>query len=503
MGARFPESLTVQEGGGSSMQTPYDAVIFDMDGVVTDTASLHAAAWKRMFDAVLTDPRAGVDGSLRPFDVLEDYRRYVDGRSREDGVVAFLEARGVDVPLGGPDDPATSWTVHGLAARKNEIFLELTAAEGDRVLPGTARLLQRLRAAGTPLALVTASRNAEALLCATGLEGVFDVIVDGNVAAAGGLPGKPDPATFLEAARQLGVAPKRAAVIEDAVSGVTAARRGGFGLVAAINRARQRRDLERAGADFVLDDVSELDLGVFRSDPWRLVYEGFDPVHETHREALTTLGNGYLATRGAMPEHADDGVHYPGTYLAGVYNRLGSTVEGEDRIDEELVSAPNWLPLDLAIDDGGWWSDDRLAELDERRELDLRRGLLTRWLRLVDGQGRILHIVQRRLVSMDRAHVRPRDHRRARRLERSGQGPQRHRHRRGERQRGRIASARQPAPRRGDGGAPRRYGADRGRDHAEQGPDRHGPTHDSDRCGRQPGDHHARPARSHYRRARE
>jgi beta-phosphoglucomutase family hydrolase len=405
MGARFPESLTVREGRGSSMQTPYDAVVFDMDGVVTDTVSLHAAAWKVMFDEVLADPRAGVEGSLRPFDAVEDYRRYVDGRPREDGVVAFLEARGVDVPLGGPDDPAGCWTVHGLAARKNEIFLELTAAEGVRVLPGTAALLQRLRAAGTPLALVTASRNAEALLSSAGLEGVFDVVVDGNVAAAVGLPGKPDPATFLEAARQLGVAPERAAVIEDAVSGVTAARRGGFGLVVAIDRARQRRDLERAGADFVLDDVSELDLGVSRSDPWRLVYEGFDPVHETHREALTTLGNGYLATRGAMPEHADDGVHYPGTYLAGVYNRLTSTVEGEERIDEELVNAPNWLPLDLAIEDGGWWSDDGLTELDERRELDLRRGLLTRRLRLVDGQGRTLNVVQRRVVSMDRAHV--------------------------------------------------------------------------------------------------
>lgn len=405
MGVRFPESLKVREGRGSTMQTPYDAVVFDMDGVVTDTASLHAAAWKLMFDAVLADPRSGMEGPLRPFDAVEDYRRYVDGRPREDGVVAFLEARGVDVPLGSPDDPAGSWTVHGLAARKNEIFLELAEAEGVRVFPGTAALVQRLRAAGTPLGLVTASRNAEALLSEAGLQTAFDVVVDGNVTAAAGLAGKPDPATFLEAARRLGVAPKRAAVIEDAVSGVTAARRGGFGLVVAIDRARQRRDLEQAGADFVLDDVSELDLGVSRSDPWRLVYEGYDPVHESHREALTTLGNGYLGTRGAMPEHADDGVHYPGTYLAGVYNRLTSMVEGEDRIDEELVNAPNWLPLDLAIDHGAWWSDDGLTELDDRRELDLRRGLLTRQVRLVDGQGRTLNVVQRRIVSMHRAHV--------------------------------------------------------------------------------------------------
>jgi hypothetical protein len=177
---------------------------------------------------------------------------------------------------------------------------------------------------------VTASRNAAALLSTAGLAGAFDVVVDGTAAARLGLAGKPDPATFLEAARRLGVAPARAAVIENAVTGVTAARRGGFGLVVAIDRAHQRRDLEQAGADFVLDDVAELDLGASGSDPWLLVYEGFDPAKETHREALTTLGNGYLATRGAMPEHVDDGVHYrhlPGRRLqpAGQQHRWAGT----------------------------------------------------------------------------------------------------------------------------------------------------------------------------------
>lgn len=387
------------------MQPPYDAVIFDMDGVVTDTASLHSTAWKTMFDGVLNDPRTYADGPARPFDAIEDYRRYVDGRRREDGVAAFLNARGIDLPTGAPGDPPDAWTVHGLAARKNEIFLKLIATEGVRVFPGTSSLVQRLRTGGTPLGLVTASQNASALLSAAGLGGTFDVVIDGIVAARLGLPGKPDPATFLEAARQLGVAPVRAAVIEDAVSGVMAARRGGFGLVVGIDQAQQRRDLERAGADFVLDDVAELDLGVSRSNPWLLVYEGFDPAHEAHREALTTLGNGYMATRGAMPEHVDDGVHYPGTYLAGVYNRLASTVDGVRREDEELVNAPNWLPLDIALDGGDWWSAEGLKEQDERYELDLRRGVLTRTARLVDAQGRVLRLAQRRLVSMDRPHL--------------------------------------------------------------------------------------------------
>ena len=390
---------------GVSMQPPYDAVIFDMDGVVTDTASLHAAAWKQLFDMVRADPRLECEGPMAPFDAVEDYRRYVDGRRREDGVQAFLGARGIALPLGATSDAAGAWTVHGLAARKNQLFLERISTEGVRVFPGTTALMDRLRAGGIALGLVTASRNAEALLGAARLEGVFDVVVDGTVAERLRLPGKPDPAMFVEAARRLGVPPARAAVIEDAESGVAAARRGGFGLVVGIDRDGHRRELERAGADFVLDDVYQLDLGVRRSDPWRLVYEGFDPAHETHREALTTLGNGYFATRGAMPEKVDDGVNYPGTYLAGVYNRLASTVEGKVRVDESLVNAPNWLPFDVAVDEGDWWSAGGFAEDRRRRELDLRRGLLTRTVRLADTQGRVVHVTQRRLVSMDQPHL--------------------------------------------------------------------------------------------------
>jgi beta-phosphoglucomutase-like phosphatase (HAD superfamily) len=136
-------------GHGAAIQPPYDAVIFDMDGVVTDTARLHATAWKRLFDEVLADPRARTDPAVQPFDAVEDYRRYVDGRRREDGITAFLDARGVDIPPGSPEDPSGTWTVHGLAARKNDLFLELTSESGVQVFPGTAALLERLRAGGT------------------------------------------------------------------------------------------------------------------------------------------------------------------------------------------------------------------------------------------------------------------------------------------------------------------------------------------------------------------
>lgn len=385
---------------------PQEAVIFEMDGVVTDTATLHAQAWRQLFEMVLADPRAGGSGAHAPFNAGGEDRRHVDGRSREGGVAAFLAARGIDLPAGTPQDPAGAWTVHGLAARKNDLFLDLLTERGAVAYPGTVDLLERLRAGGVPVALVTASRHAEALLGAAGLGGAFDVVVDGNRAAELGVPGKPDPAMFLTAAAELGVDPARVAVVEDAVAGVQAARDGGFGLVVGVARAGQRAEMEAAGAHLVVEDVAQLDLGALRADPWTLVYEGFDPAHEGHREALTTLGNGYLGTRGAAPERAADGVHYPGSYLAGAYNRLVSTVHGRQMEDEHLVNAPNWLVLDLGTEEAGsWWSAGGFTASQERRELDLRRGVLTRTAVLTDPVGRRLRLRQRRLVSMTRPHL--------------------------------------------------------------------------------------------------
>lgn len=384
---------------------PQEAVLFDMDGVVMDTAGLHAAAWKRLFDEVLDDPRLTLKGSYAAFEPVADYRRYVDGRTREDGVAAFLASRGITLPQGTAQDRPGTWTVSGLAARKQAIYQDRLAANGVRVFAGTADLLCRLRAGGVPAALVSASRNARQLLATAGLAESFDVVVDGQDAARLGLSGKPDPATFLHAADRLGVSPARVAVVEDAAAGVAAARRGGFGLVVGIDRGGQRENLEHAGADLVVADVAQLDLGALRADPWTLVYAGFDPAHESHREALTTLGNGYLGTRGAAAERAADGTHYPGSYLAGVYNRLVSTVHGKRVEDEHLVNAPNWLVLDLRIAEGYWWSEGGLSLTGERRELDLHRGVLTRSAVLTDAAGRRLRLTERRLVSMARPHL--------------------------------------------------------------------------------------------------
>jgi len=237
----------------------FDAVAFDLDGVVTDTARIHFRAWKQTFDAFF-DARRRRDGVASvPFGV-EDYRRYIDGRPREDAIRAFLAARGAEIAEGSASDSAEAETVNGLAERKDGLFLTLMRREGVDVYPSTVALIGRLRALGLKIAVVSASRNCQEILQTVRLEQLFDVRVDGQDAATLGLPGKPAPDTFLEAARRLGTSPARVAVIEDAIAGVAAGRAGGFGLVIGIDRGGHGADLEAAGADIVVADLSQIDL---------------------------------------------------------------------------------------------------------------------------------------------------------------------------------------------------------------------------------------------------
>ncbi|OAX67808.1 hypothetical protein A5N15_00375 [Rothia kristinae] len=193
--------------------------------------------------------------------------------------------------------------MQGQAALKNDYFQAQLDEHGVEIFRGTVDFARRVKEGGTGIALVTASRNSRTVLAAAGLEDLFPIIIDGGYALEHGIPGKPAPDMFLAAARALEVDPADAVVIEDAVSGVQAGKAGGFGLVVGINRHGDRADLEEAGADVVHNDVAELDLGLDRTDSWKLIYRGFDPKHEAHREALLTLANGYMGVRGARPEH--------------------------------------------------------------------------------------------------------------------------------------------------------------------------------------------------------
>ena len=235
----------------------YDAVLFDLDGVITDTARVHANAWKQMFDAYLVS-KAGDQGKVRLFDSESDYRAYVDGKPRYDGVRSFLESRGIHLPWGDPSDSPEMATICGLGNRKNELVNKILETDGVFVFPGSVVMLKRLRERKIKLAIVSSSKNCVTVLRIAGLLDYFDASVDGRVAAERNLPGKPAPDTFLEASRELGVDPKRAVVVEDALSGVEAGRAGGFGLVIGVSRHGEAESLKAAGADIVVPDLEAL-----------------------------------------------------------------------------------------------------------------------------------------------------------------------------------------------------------------------------------------------------
>ncbi len=227
------------------------ASLFDMDGVLTDTASVHARAWKEMFDAYLSKH------GQPPFE-QRDYEDYVDGKPRQDGVRDFLTSRGITVPEGEPDDPPASETVRGLGNRKNELVQKLITDQGVDVYEGTRRFVEAVRDAGHKTAVVSSSANTEQILEAAGLSDLFDERVDGVVLAREHLPGKPAPDSFLRAAELLGVDPKDAVVYEDALAGVEAGHAGGFGLTVGVDRQGRPDELRKHGADVVVKDLAEL-----------------------------------------------------------------------------------------------------------------------------------------------------------------------------------------------------------------------------------------------------
>lgn len=234
------------------------ALLFDLDGVLTDTASTHAAAWQQAFDEFLAARARSTGEPFVPFDPASDYTAYVDGRRRLDGTRSFLASRGIHLPEGERDDPPDTPTVWGLSNRKNALVLDRLRTDGVTVYPGSVRYLRAAREAGLPAALVSSSANAAQVLDAAGLSDLFDARVDGTVAATRGLAGKPAPDMFLAAARELGVEPSRTAVFEDALAGVEAGRAGGFGSVVGVDRVNQADALHDHGADVVVRDLAEL-----------------------------------------------------------------------------------------------------------------------------------------------------------------------------------------------------------------------------------------------------
>ena len=384
-----------------------DAWVFDLDCVLTDTARLDELSWTEVFQELFATILARGDVPVPATFSGDDYRRLVDREDRMDGVRNVLADRKIALPEGAPDEPAGYQSVWALAKEKDVRYLALLTRVGPRPFASSVELIRRLRTSGVDVAVVSASRHCAQVLDAAGLSDLVGVRVDGETAELMGLSGKPDPAMFLEAARRLGVEPARVAVVEDAIAGVQAAERGGFRVVVGVARATEAEDHRQAGPDLVVGDLGELTLTGRgpRDSPWRLTYDDPGPGEEGLVESLCTLANGYLGSRGARAWARDDGTSYPGTYLAGLYNRLQSQVAGQLVEVESLVNVPNWLPVSLRADDGSWLGEEGSVVSSHRIRLDLRCGLLVRHCEVTDRVGRRTAVVERRLVSMADPHL--------------------------------------------------------------------------------------------------
>ena len=239
----------------------FDAFIFDLDGVVTETAKIHARAWKKTFDEYL-EKRAGSEDEFEPFDIKTDYPRYVDGIPRYDGVKNFLESRDIHLPYGSPDDPPGKETVCGIGNNKNEFFQEFMNKENIFVYDSTIDLINCLRQNNIQTGIISSSKNCARVLEIVNIRHLFDTKIDGTDSVRLELNGKPEPDIFIAAARDMGVDPERTAVVEDAVLGVEAGRKGNFGLVIGVDRTDHADDLKKSGADVVVSDLSEIYIQV-------------------------------------------------------------------------------------------------------------------------------------------------------------------------------------------------------------------------------------------------
>jgi beta-phosphoglucomutase family hydrolase len=362
---------------------PFDAVIFDLDGVITNTASVHSKAWKAMFDGYLKYREEHYEEAFQEFTHEKDYLPYVDGKPRYKGVQSFLESRGIHIPFGDPSDTPDDESVCGLGNKKNHFFNEIIKRDGVDVYQTTIRFIKTLKQLGIKIGVASSSKNCKPVLEAANLLHLFETRVDGVVSAKLGLKGKPEADIFTTACDNVNVSYYRAIIVEDAVSGVQAGANGNFGLTLGVAREENEQELLKNGADIVVTDLGEIsiedivdwfNIGL-KEDEWSLVYRDYDPKKEKTREALLTVGNGYFATRGAMEETIATDINYPGTYIAGLYNKVESEVAGRIVTNEDFVNCPNWLLVKFKIS-SDWININNCTIEQIERKLSFKTGLL-------------------------------------------------------------------------------------------------------------------------------
>src|SRR5262245_26147622 len=410
----------------------FDAVLFDMDGVLTTTATLHEAAWRSTFDAFLDEWDAEHGTSTPRFDVA-DYAAYVDGKQRQDGVRDFLGARGITLPLGNPDEPPSTQTIWGLGNLKQERAVVELATGHVEAFPGSIAWVRELREAGLKTAVVSSSQNCAAILEQAGISNLFDTRVDGQTAMDRNLPGKPAPDMFLAAADVLGVDPARGVVVEDALAGVAAGRAGGFGLVVGVNRAGHAQALAEHGADVVVDDLGELLADVTEevhrsgprahrlqaaarrilaasadhlTDPWQLVERDPNPDDVGRTESLFAVSNGFIGIRGTHEE--GEPAYRPATLLNGFHETwpivYPEAAYGLATTGQTVVPVPDGTSIRLLVDE----DPVNLATTEVReyeRTLNMADGTLSRSVTYQLPGGQRIKIDSSRFVSLTHRHL--------------------------------------------------------------------------------------------------
>lgn len=403
----------------------FDAVLFDLDGVLTTTRAVHAAAWRQSLDEFLDVWDAHHGTSTPRFDDQADYASYVDGKPRQDGVRDFLASRGIELPEGNLGSPPGEESVWGLGNRKQSL-VEEQLRQGVEVFPGSVAWVRELRAAGIRTAVVSGSRNCALVLKYAGISDLFDSLVDGDTALELHLPGKPAPDTFLEAARRLRVAPGRAIVVEDALAGVEAGRAGAFGLVVGVDRGGNAADLIAHGADIVVGDLCELlaaptdrvhrllaaakrilaATGDYPVEPWRLVERSYNPEYVQQTETLFALSNGFLGIRGSFEE--GEPAYQPVTLLNGFHETwpivYPETAHGFATTGQTIVPVPDGSTIRLLIDEHPVTCETTEVR-DFERALDMRRAVLNRSVLYQLSDGRRFRVDTCRFVSLAQRHM--------------------------------------------------------------------------------------------------
>ncbi|HEQ72594.1 MAG TPA: beta-phosphoglucomutase family hydrolase, partial [Spirochaetia bacterium] len=392
--------------------------VFDLDGVITKTARIHFNAWKQTFDRFLEHRKKGNGHPdfFREFTYEEDYLPYVDGKPRYEGVRSFLESRSItDLPSGNPDDPPGEESICALGNVKNNLFRELVEKGHVELYQPMIDFIHGLKERKVKVAVASSSRNCRFILEKTGLLPLFDTVVGGQLSRELGLKGKPNADIFVTAAKNMRLSPHDCLVVEDAQSGVEAGRNGDFSLVIGVARNGNREELKAHGADIVVAEIGEIgfaDLEAWYTsgmevDSWRLSYFKWIPEEERLRESLTTVGNGYFATRGSIEAlRADQNTHYPGTYIAGLYNKLPSMVYRRKIWNNDFVNCPNWTLVELAIGDDRVFINPLKQELLQyEHTLQMDQALVRRRILFRDTQGRTTLLETERFISMDDAHL--------------------------------------------------------------------------------------------------